>query len=185
MPFCSHASVHQAIGVLVIDKKAKRVLLISSRKREGAFVLPRGDCNEAEEPAQAALRIIFEEAGVFASQVSCRVGTFTEANKKGNIVAHNWMYEVHDAMLLENWPASKQRNRKWVCVYYPGRKPVRMYFFGGGKKATAGGYIKDGCMCMYMCFCLDANCCFECAACRQPLRRHLEQQQTVQCPTWL
>ncbi|KAL1931249.1 hypothetical protein VTP01DRAFT_10386 [Rhizomucor pusillus] len=137
--------IRQAIGVLVIDKKAKRVLLISSRKREGAFVLPRGDCNEAEEPAQAALRILFEEAGVFASQVSCRVGTFTEANKKGNIVAHNWMYEVHDAMLLENWPASKQRNRKWVCVYYPGRKPVRM----------------------------------------QPLRRHLEQQQTVQCPTWL
>lgn len=142
MPFCSHASVHQAIGVLVIDKKAKRVLLISSRKREGAFVLPRGDCNEAEEPAQAALRILFEEAGVFASQVSCRVGTFTEANKKGNIVAHNWMYEVHDAMLLENWPASKQRNRKWVCVYYPGRKPVRMYFFGGGKESYGGRIYK-------------------------------------------
>lgn len=78
-------------------------------------MLPRGDCNQKDDPAQAALRILFEEAGVFASQVNCCVGTYTDANKKGKIVAHNWMYEVHDALLLETWPSSEQRKREWVC----------------------------------------------------------------------
>jgi ADP-ribose pyrophosphatase YjhB (NUDIX family) len=101
--------------VIVIDAATQKVLLLSSRKREGAYVLPRGDCNAnpEEHPEKAALRILQETAGASATFLTSRVGSYSEANKKGKVVAHHWMYEVHSPVFQNTWPES-ERQRVWV-----------------------------------------------------------------------
>jgi ADP-ribose pyrophosphatase YjhB (NUDIX family) len=105
----------KAVGVIVIDAATQKVLLLSSRKREGAYVLPRGDCNANpdEHPEKAALRILQETAGASATFLTNRVGSYAEANKKGKVVAHHWMYEVHSPVFQNTWPES-ERQRVWV-----------------------------------------------------------------------
>jgi ADP-ribose pyrophosphatase YjhB (NUDIX family) len=95
--------------------------MLSSRKAENAFRLPRGNCDENETPEQAVVRVLHDEAGVQVENVSQKVGTYTEANKKGKIVGHHWIYEVTNPTLLESWPAL-DRKRVWVsCHIYANR----------------------------------------------------------------
>ncbi|GAN07583.1 hypothetical protein MAM1_0168d07083 [Mucor ambiguus] len=108
--------IRQAVGVIVIDPATRKVLMLSSRKNEGAYVLPRDDCktDPAEEhPEKAALRLLNEKAGVAATFLTSRVGSYSESNKKGKVIAHHWMYEVHAPTLLETWP-NADRQRVWV-----------------------------------------------------------------------
>lgn len=93
--------------------------MLGSRKKEGAYVLPRDDCQTEpteEHPEKAAIRLLHEKAGVTASFLSSRVGSYSEANKKGKIIAHHWMYEVNAPTLLETWPDAT-RERVWVIIY--------------------------------------------------------------------
>ncbi|CAO3645707.1 unnamed protein product [Mucor hiemalis] len=107
--------IRQAVGGLVVDAASKKVLMLSSRKAEGAFRLPRGNCEENESPEDAVVRVLQQEAGIQVDKTAVRVGTYTEANKKGKIVGHHWMYEVNDYTLLDSWPAL-DRNRVWVSL---------------------------------------------------------------------
>ncbi|CAO3642270.1 hypothetical protein MAM1_0121d05880 [Mucor ambiguus] len=104
--------IRQAVGGLVIDTTNNKVLMLSSRKAEGAYRLPRGNCDENETPEQAVVRVLHDEAGVEVENVTQRVGTYTEANKKGKIVGHHWMFEVANPKLLDSWPAL-DRKRVW------------------------------------------------------------------------
>jgi ADP-ribose pyrophosphatase YjhB (NUDIX family) len=101
--------------VIVIDPATQKVLMLESRKRPGAYVLPRDDCQTEEHPEKAALRLLMDKAGVSTSFLSCRVGSYSESNKKGRVIAHHWMYEVHAPTLLETWPES-DRQRVWVMI---------------------------------------------------------------------
>ncbi|CEG83983.1 hypothetical protein RMATCC62417_17841 [Rhizopus microsporus] len=92
-----------------------KVLMLSSRKKEGAYRLPRGSCKKDEKPEEAILRVLREEAGIEAEKIKQRVGTYTEANKKGKTVAHHWLYEVTDVKVLESWPA-EDRKRVWFTI---------------------------------------------------------------------
>ncbi|KAL9540179.1 hypothetical protein MBANPS3_009829 [Mucor bainieri] len=108
--------IRQAVGVIVIDPATRKVLMLSSRKNKDAYVLPRDDCktDPAEEhPEKAALRLLNEKAGVAATFLTSRVGSYSESNKKGKVIAHHWMYEVHAPTLLETWP-NADRQRVWV-----------------------------------------------------------------------
>ncbi|KAG0173032.1 hypothetical protein DFQ28_009070 [Apophysomyces sp. BC1034] len=109
--------IRQAVGAVIIDSTTKKVLMLSSRKRENALVLPRGECetDTQETPENATIRVLLSEAGVSVSSLTQRVGTFTEANKKGKIIAHHWMYEVHDPTLVDTW-AGSDRKRVWVTL---------------------------------------------------------------------
>ncbi|KAI9356154.1 hypothetical protein BD770DRAFT_390562 [Pilaira anomala] len=104
--------IRQAVGGIVIDKETKKVLMLSSRKEEGAYRLPRGNCEENETPEQAVVRVLHDEAGIQVDAVDARVGTYTEANKKGKIVGHHWIFEVKNHVLLDTWPAL-DRKRVW------------------------------------------------------------------------
>ncbi|KAI8144563.1 hypothetical protein BJV82DRAFT_71487 [Fennellomyces sp. T-0311] len=104
-------TLRQAVGIIVCDHQG-RILLLSSRKREGALVLPRGDRNEETQESHdaAAIRILREEAGIHVDKLSRRLGTYTEGNKRGKIVAHHTMYEVRDPKILK----AAERERVWV-----------------------------------------------------------------------
>ncbi|KAI8971803.1 hypothetical protein BDF20DRAFT_886529 [Mycotypha africana] len=107
--------IRQAVGGIVIDTVNKKVLMLSSRKTEGSYRLPRGNCDENETPEQAVIRVLHDEAGVEVEKISQKVGTYTEANKKGKIVGHHWMFEVTNPKLLDSWPAL-DRKRVWFTL---------------------------------------------------------------------
>lgn len=120
----------QAVGVIVIDPATQKVLMLSSRKKEGAYVLPRDDCQTEpteEHPEKAAIRLLHEKAGVAATFLSSRVGSYAESNKKGRVIAHHWMYEVNAPTLLETWPDAT-RQRVWVNLYLV-KKKVKHWLF--------------------------------------------------------
>lgn len=89
--------------------------MLASRKDENILVLPRDDCNvdQQEHPEKAAIRLLHDKAGIEAHYLAKRLGCFSESNKKGRVVAHHWMYEVHNPILLDDWPESN-RKRVWV-----------------------------------------------------------------------
>ncbi|KAI9299768.1 hypothetical protein BJ944DRAFT_244862 [Cunninghamella echinulata] len=107
--------LRKAVGIVVIDPNSQRVLMISSKKREGAYVLPRGDCNlETEESFEAtALRVLKEKAYIQADGLSRRIGIYAEANKKGKTVGHHAMFEVTSFTVLTP-PDGFDRERVWV-----------------------------------------------------------------------
>lgn len=105
----------QSTGILAIDHERRTILLVSSLKREGAWVLPKGPCMtepQAEAPESAACRIAWEAGGVRGA-IKKKVGTFTEAGKRGKINAYNWMYEMQVFKLEDAWP-EQDRKRVWV-----------------------------------------------------------------------
>ncbi|CEJ03927.1 hypothetical protein RMCBS344292_17900 [Rhizopus microsporus] len=105
--------IREAVGAIVIDSINQKILMIESRKNKDTFVLPRDDCHPQEHPEKAAIRLLHDKAGIDTNYLSKRVGCFSESNKKGRVVAHHWMYEVHNPKLLDNWPESN-RKRVWM-----------------------------------------------------------------------
>ncbi|ORX56347.1 hypothetical protein DM01DRAFT_1270414, partial [Hesseltinella vesiculosa] len=105
--------LRRAVGLVVTDPKTQRILMLSSRKREGKFVLPRADCGEDEPFEQTAQRILLHEACVQTLTPAHRIGVFVEANKKGKTIAHHCMYQVdcHKELLP---PPDDHRQRVWV-----------------------------------------------------------------------
>ncbi|KAG1380946.1 hypothetical protein G6F61_003611 [Rhizopus arrhizus] len=108
-------AIREAVGVIVIDSNTKKILMLASRKDENILVLPRDDCNvdQQEHPEKAAIRLLHDKAGIEAHYLAKRLGCFSESNKKGRVVAHHWMYEVHNPILLDDWPESN-RKRVWM-----------------------------------------------------------------------
>ncbi|CAO3677625.1 unnamed protein product [Umbelopsis ramanniana] len=108
-------ALKHSAGILAIDKESRTILLVSSLKREGAWVLPKGPCMtepQVEAPESAACRVAWEVAGV-RGDLKKKVGTFTEAGKKGKINAYNWMYEMEIYKMEDTWP-EQDRKRVWV-----------------------------------------------------------------------
>ena len=102
--------------------------MLTSRKREGAFVLPRGERNDdiQETSEEAAFRIIYEEAGIrVINQSPKRSGTYCEANKRGKTIAHHWMYEFRDPKLIQTTPPTRTiTNREGQQVVQKQREVV-------------------------------------------------------------
>lgn len=89
--------------------------MLSSKKRENAYVLPKGDCvmePETERYEDAAFRVLME-AGIKAHSLSRRIAVYTDANKKGKIIGHHAMYECTSFSLTQP-PAEFDRTRVWV-----------------------------------------------------------------------
>ncbi|CAO3598250.1 unnamed protein product [Absidia cylindrospora] len=90
--------------------------MLSSRKRENAYVLPKGDClmePETERYEDAAFRVLME-SGIKANNLSRRIAVYTDANKRGKIVGHHAMFECTSFTLLQP-PADFDRTRVWVA----------------------------------------------------------------------
>lgn len=107
--------VRQVAGCIPIDTASNRVLLITSSKHEGVWVLPKGGWENDETQAQAAARETWEEAGV-RGNITRHIGTFVETTKKGNVKANHWIYEMYITEILKKWPEKKKRERRWFTL---------------------------------------------------------------------
>ncbi|KAI9492911.1 NUDIX hydrolase domain-like protein [Zychaea mexicana] len=106
------SGIRQVAGCLPIDPVNMRFLLVSSRKRPGAWVIPKGGWEEDETQEHAALRETWEEAGIKGTIIR-QIGVFQERNKKG-VKAHHWIYELEIREVVKKFPEKKKRERRWV-----------------------------------------------------------------------
>ncbi|KAI8348470.1 NUDIX hydrolase domain-like protein [Choanephora cucurbitarum] len=109
-------NVRQVAGCLPIDSRNKRVLLISSRKIEGAWVLPKGGWEADETQKHAAQRETWEEAGVKGT-IHRHLGVFEErTHKKKRLKAHHWIFEMEIEEIAKKFPEKKKRERRWFTL---------------------------------------------------------------------
>ncbi|CAO3638350.1 unnamed protein product [Cunninghamella blakesleeana] len=104
-------NIRQVAGCLPIDLVNKRILLISSSKHKGRFVIPKGGWEEDETQAQAAVRETWEEAGI-KGRILRQLGVFEEATKK-QVKAHHWVFEMEIQEVCKKFPEKKKRERRW------------------------------------------------------------------------
>ncbi|CEG68191.1 hypothetical protein RMATCC62417_04502 [Rhizopus microsporus] len=107
--------VRQVAGCVPIDMKNRRVLLISSRKKKNAWVLPKGGWEQDETQQHAAQRETWEEAGI-KGIVAKQLGIFEERTKKNKLKAHHWIFEMHIDEVVKKFPERKKRERRWFTL---------------------------------------------------------------------
>ena len=89
------------------------VLLVTSI-RSGKWILPKGNVDRGSTPAQTAETEAQEEAGVAGSVCSTPMATYDY--EKGS--THLWVqvFPLRVERMLEEWPESKLRRRRWVSL---------------------------------------------------------------------
>ncbi|KAI8643840.1 diadenosine hexaphosphate hydrolase [Parasitella parasitica] len=108
-------NVRQVAGTIAVDPKTNRVLIISSTKYAGVWVLPKGGWESDETKEESAERETYEEGGV-TGKVKRFVGSFLHYGSTGEIKANVWFYELEVEDILDIWPEKDIRQRKW-CTF--------------------------------------------------------------------
>ncbi|KAI8988741.1 NUDIX hydrolase domain-like protein [Pilobolus umbonatus] len=106
-------NIRQVAGCIPLDMINKRILLISSRKKKNAWVLPKGGWEHDETQKHAAQRETWEEAGIKGTITHC-LGVFEERTpKKNKLKAHHWIFEMEIEEVAKKFPERKKRERRW------------------------------------------------------------------------
>ena len=93
-----------------------QILLVTSRT-SGRWVLPKGWAEEGENPAMAAAREAFEEAGIIGSASPEPIGSYLYAKKRRNGRLEPIRVEVFPmeaASVAADWPEKNMRRQVWV-----------------------------------------------------------------------
>ncbi|KAG1139756.1 hypothetical protein G6F37_009528 [Rhizopus arrhizus] len=108
--------IRQVAGCLPLDMKNRRVLLISSRKKKNAWVLPKGGWEVDETQQHAAQRETWEEAGIKGT-ITKQLGVFEErTKKKRKLKSHHWIFEMQINEVVKKFPERKKRERRWFTL---------------------------------------------------------------------
>ncbi|KZT53505.1 hypothetical protein CALCODRAFT_440012 [Calocera cornea HHB12733] len=90
-----------------IHRPSGKVMIITSRKRPGQWVLPKGGWENGETLEQAAAREALEEAGVRGT-ITRYVTTFPS----DQTIFH--VYEMDVSSVDDQWMEGHERTREWV-----------------------------------------------------------------------
>lgn len=94
----------------IIDDIVK-ICLVSSSKRKGKFVLPKGTIDSSESNQEAALRETLEEAGLKGTLSP--QGVIIESESSGKILMIEY-FPMQVTEILDDWLEKKWRQRLWV-----------------------------------------------------------------------
>jgi 8-oxo-dGTP pyrophosphatase MutT (NUDIX family) len=89
------------------------IMLITSRRR-ARWIIPKGVVDPGTTPLKSALKEAFEEAGILGEASPVQVGEF-EYDKWGGVCTVR-IYLMRVNNVLENWPESGSRERRWLTV---------------------------------------------------------------------
>lgn len=112
------------------------ICLVSSRKHNDRFVLPKGGIEREENGRQAAIRELWEEAGLRPvkaqkTQIEGNVSTISDhkSHKTSSVsdpeadgFVPRAVYEAHEVLVrkgdaeseLDDWPEKEERIRRWA-----------------------------------------------------------------------
>eukprot|EP00835_Amoeboradix_gromovi_P000891 NODE_33_length_32023_cov_0.217579.p22 type:complete len:123 gc:universal NODE_33_length_32023_cov_0.217579:30189-30557(+) len=102
--------MRQVSGCVAVHKN--KILLITARK-SNHWVLPKGQIENSETPESAALRELYEEAGVRAT-IDSHILEMVMDRKSGQ--QNTFWYMCHVDEILEKWPEQNERKRQFVSV---------------------------------------------------------------------
>jgi 8-oxo-dGTP pyrophosphatase MutT (NUDIX family) len=94
------------------------VLLVTSR-RQGRWVLPKGNIKQGMLPHTSAAREAFEEAGVVGLIERLPLGSYSQRKVAANGAATDVRVCAYAMLVnqeLRNWPERAVRRRKWMRV---------------------------------------------------------------------
>lgn len=129
-----------AIPYWVSSEGTTYIGLVSSRKHKELYVLPKGGIEKGETGREAAVRELWEEAGLKEKQFkredefkgvksntvldfkAHKTSSITDPQMEGFVPRAN--YEAHEIQVvkgdcdseLDEWPEEKERRRIWVTV---------------------------------------------------------------------
>ncbi|KAI9357424.1 NUDIX hydrolase domain-like protein [Pilaira anomala] len=107
--------VRQVAGCVAFDPKTNKFLVISSSKHQDVWVLPKGGWEDDETKEQAAERETYEEAGVRGT-LKGLIGSFMDYDISGQPKSNVWFFELEVEHILNEWPESNFRQRKWCTL---------------------------------------------------------------------
>ena len=130
----------RAACVCVKDETETDVLLVTGTKRSDRWVVPGGGIEPCEEdPAQAAVREVQEEAGVIGKLGRC-LGVFENPDKK----TRTSVYVLVVTDTQDEWEDEKTfgRKRKWFTVegaleQLAIHKPIQMNYIDALRKSKS------------------------------------------------
>ena len=102
--------MRQVAGCVAIQDR--KILLVTARKSD-SWVLPKGGVEKNETTEAAALRELYEEAGIRA-EIKSQLHEMTMNRKRGQQYSYWYLCDVKE--ILEEWPEKKDRQRKFVTV---------------------------------------------------------------------
>ncbi|KAJ9078430.1 hypothetical protein DSO57_1002112 [Entomophthora muscae] len=119
-------SQRRIVGVVPVDFKSNRILLVSSRKHPNQWVLPKGGVEAGETDEMAAIRECQEEAGVTGT-IEGSLGQFSavkpgkknqnQFDKPGDKISERsftfFILHITDYFPDEKWLEREERKRQW------------------------------------------------------------------------
>ncbi|CAH1756677.1 5703_t:CDS:2 [Entrophospora sp. SA101] len=110
-------SIRQVAGCVPINKNTRKILLITRRKKEGGWVLPKGGWENDETEQEAAARETYEEAGARGRVISFIGAWDHDINKSTGLPKAMFsFFEMEVDQLEDRWPEMDERDRQWVCL---------------------------------------------------------------------
>lgn len=102
-------------GVIAYRRKGEdvEILLITSR-RGGRWIIPKGVVDLGRTPQESALNEAYEEAGIEGEASGEPLGEY-EYEKWGGVCKVR-VYLMRVERVLDNWPESGARQRRWSAV---------------------------------------------------------------------
>jgi len=108
------------------DTSGLKILLITSLHRK-RWIIPKGIIEDDLSPQESAEKEAFEEAGIKGRMYENEIGEYQYRKWGGICTVKVFLFEVSE--LLETWPESVARHRKWVSVEDAGKlvkeKPLK------------------------------------------------------------
>ena len=104
------------VGAIAFLETSKgiEICLVSSRRHDGTKTLPKGYCKENESLPKAALRELFEEAGILG-KVNYKSRPILYS-PKNNVADEVLYFFVETIKIVSHWPEKKQRKRIFVTL---------------------------------------------------------------------
>lgn len=90
-----------------------KILLITSRKKN-KWIFPKGIVELEMTEEESAIDEAYEEAGIYGKIVGDKLGSYKVQKWGGTCTVKMYPFEVEK--ILESWPESYFRKRKWVSV---------------------------------------------------------------------
>ena len=114
------ASFYNQSGVIPFrrDTSGLKILLITSLHRK-RWIIPKGIIEDDLSPRESAEKEAFEEAGIKGRMYDNEIGEYQYRKWGGICTVKVFLFEVTE--LLETWPESGVRHRKWVSVEDAGK----------------------------------------------------------------
>ena len=106
-----------ALAWRITDQRVFEFAIVTSR-RTGRWVLPKGSIDKGHTEAEAAAQEAWEEAGVKGAPADVPIALYrTRKIRPPNVWALEVaIYPIRIAEVLEDWPESDQRERRFVTV---------------------------------------------------------------------